>query len=175
MHLRQHGPAAFDGDGDARAGDGRSTIFSKEHAGVDHFAHATVGLLEARDLVGGAVTILHSPQQSQRCVPITLEGERRVTDVLESPRPGHGGFFRHLTDEADRDSARFGYSGQRVRHLHDLRNASSPSIHVCRGDGLNGVDDDERQIRAERVDVSDDIREICFVCEIQVLVVDTYS
>ena len=108
-------------------------------------------------------------------MPITLEGERGVADVLESPRTGHGGFLRHLPDKADGNAARFGYSGQRVRHLHDLRNATSAPIHICRGDGLDRVDDDERQIRPERVYVSDDIREVCFVCEIQVLVVDTYS
>ena len=55
--------------------------------------------LEAADLVGRAEPVLHAADQPQRRVPVALEVQHHVDQVLEHPRPGDAAVLGDVADQ----------------------------------------------------------------------------
>ena len=81
---------------------------------------ADVGQVEAADLVGGAVAVLHRPHQPQPRVAVALELHDDVDEVLEHPRAGDRAVLGDVADEQHGDAARLGHLDQRGGDLADL-------------------------------------------------------
>ena len=63
---------------------------AEQLAGVGNLAQTLGRLLEAHDLVGGAVAVLDGPEQAQRGGSIALEGQYGVHQMLHRARPRDG-------------------------------------------------------------------------------------
>ena len=61
--------------------------------------------LEAADLVGRAEAVLDRADQPQRRVPVALEVQHHVDEVLEQPRAGDRAVLGDVADEDGRDAA----------------------------------------------------------------------
>ena len=71
--------------------------------------------LEAADLVGRAEPVLDAAQQPQRRVPVALELQHDVDQVLQHPRPGHRAVLGDVADQHHRQAAFLGQRDQRGR------------------------------------------------------------
>ena len=98
----------------------RRAAGQEQPAGVGQPDDADVGQVEAADLVGRAVAVLHRADQAQPGVPVALELHDDVDEVLEHPRPGDRAVLGDVPDEQGGDAARLGHLDQRGGDLADL-------------------------------------------------------
>ena len=113
----------------------------------------SVGQLEAADLVGRAVAVLHRAHQPQRRVPLALEVEDDVDQVLEHARPGDRAVLGHVADEHRRDAAapwRRGSARPRTRGPARRRRARRRPRGARRSGSSR-----RRAARVDRVDVAE--------------------
>ena len=75
---------------------------------------AALAHLEQAELVGGAVAVLHRPQQAQGVVAVALEAEHGVDEVLELAGPGEGAVLGDVADQHDGARRAPGRLGQAV-------------------------------------------------------------
>jgi hypothetical protein len=143
LHLGDQRAPALEGDGDAGAGDAQVAAGEEQPARVGEPDDADVGQVEAADLVGRAVAVLHRADQPQPGVPVALELDHDVDEVLEDARTGDRAVLGHVADEEDRDAAALGRLDEAGRHLADLADVAGRPLDLSAGDGLHGVDDDE--------------------------------
>ena len=61
-----------------------------------------LGHLEAADLVGRAEPVLGGPDHPEAGVPVAVEGEHHVDQVLQHPRPGDGAVLGDVADDDHR-------------------------------------------------------------------------
>ena len=131
----------------------------EQPARVGQPGDADVGQVEAADLVGGAEAVLDRAHEAQPRVPVALELEDDVDEVLE-----HAG---------DRRSSRPWSRGRRAarrcrapwrprmrlrRDLAHLRDVAGLALDVGARDGLHGVDDE--QVGRACLDVAEHRREV---------------
>ena len=76
--------------------------------------------LEAADLVGRAEPVLDRPDQPQRGVPLALEVQHHVDEVLEHARTGDRAVLGDVADQDRGDAALLGHRDQRRGDLADL-------------------------------------------------------
>ena len=72
---------------------------------------ADVGQVEAADLVGRAEAVLDRTHEAQPRVPVALELDDDVDEVLEDPGPGDRAVLGHVADEEHGDASRLGRRG----------------------------------------------------------------
>ena len=113
--------------------------------------------LEQAQLVGAAEPVLHRPQQAQRVVPLALEGEHRVDQVLEHPGAGEPAVLRDVAHQHDADVAALGLGHQAVGAPPHLAHRARRRGEVGVVHRLDRVDDHDR--RRQVVDVGHDVRE----------------
>src|SRR5204862_5026076 len=78
----------------------RTVVFGKERAGrVGYLGHAGLAHLEDSDLLGRAESVLRRAQEADRRIPLALEGEHGVDEMLERLRPGDRASLPHVTDQ----------------------------------------------------------------------------
>ena len=84
-----------------------------------------LGHLEDADLLGGPESVLGRPQETQRGVPLALEVEDGVDEVLEGLRAGDGAVLGHVADQDDRDPIA-------LRELHEPQRRLRAPGRRCR-------------------------------------------
>ena len=104
--------------------------------------------LEDADLVGRAEAVLGRPQQAHRGVPLALEADHRVDQVLERLGPGDRAVLGDVPDEDDGDPVALGQVHQAQRRLAHLADAAGRAVELVDGRRLDRIDDDERRSRS---------------------------
>ena len=127
----------------------RPAVVGEERARrVGDLEQARLGHLEDADLVGRPEPVLRRAEQPQRRVPLALEVDDRVDEVLERLGPGDRAVLRHVADQHDRDPVALREVHQPQRRLADLADAPAAPVELVDGRGLDRVDDDARTGRS---------------------------
>jgi len=99
----------------ALGGEQRSRVGQGDEAGGGH--------LEEAELAGRPEAVLHGPREAEPVVPVALEGEDGVDQVLQGARPGRVALFRDVPDDHDGRPRGAGGLTQLLDHGPDLRQA----------------------------------------------------
>src|SRR6266581_1497271 len=166
LHLSEQRPAPFERDGDARAWDRVGSAGQEQAAWVGQADEPELAQLEAAKLVSRAEPVLYRTHHPQPAVPVALEMQHHVHQVLQRSRSGDRTFLGHVADEHGGQTALFGDVDQRGRDLAHLRHASGRAVDALGRDGLYGIDD--QQFRLDLLDLADDRGEPCLGGEVEV-------
>ena len=98
-------------------------------------------------------------------MPVALEREHHVDEVLKHPRAGNGTVFGHVPDEQHGDAGRLRRRNDARRHLAHLGHVAGLPLDLRAGDRLNRVDDDE--LRAQRLDLAEYEPEVGLGCQVE--------
>ena len=128
LHLTEQRPFAFHGNRDGRAGHTRVPPVEEQPRRVGHAEDAVVDQLEAPDLVGRTEPVLDPAHHAQRRVPVALEVEHHVDQVLEHPGAGDRAVLRDMADQDHRQIALLGDRDQRRRDRPDLGDAAGRAV-----------------------------------------------
>ena len=93
----------------------------------------------------GPNRFLVRPDQPEAGVPVALERQHHVHQVLQQPRPGDVPVLGDVTDDDHRHAALLGHPDQRAGHLADLGDAAGGAVGLGRADGLHRVDHQQRR------------------------------
>ncbi len=88
LHLGDERTAALDRHRDAGARGRIASIAEEQAAGVGQADDAVVDELEAADLVGGPEAVLDRAHEPKWPLPVALEVQHHVDEVLECARTG---------------------------------------------------------------------------------------
>ena len=108
-----------------------------------HLTDAVGGLLEAPDLVGRTETVFQAAQEAQPGVPVALEIEHHVHQMLHGPRTGDGAVLGHVPDHEDRDPRFLRQRRQRRRDGAGLRDPAARPLDSGGLHRLHGIDDQQ--------------------------------
>jgi hypothetical protein len=100
----------------------------------------------------------HAAHQPQRRVPVPLEVQDDVHQVLQHAGARDRPFLGDVTDEHDRQPAFLRERDQRGGHRADLRHAARGALDGGRGQRLHGVDHEQPGV--DLVDVGEDRRDV---------------
>ena len=153
LHLRDERPPPLQGHRHRGARHGGVTAGQEQPARVGQPDDADIGQVEAADLVGRAVAVLHRAHQAQPGVPLALEGDDDVDEVLQQPRPGDRAVLGDMPDEQHGDPPRLGHLDEARGDLTDLPDIAGGALDLRAGEGLHRVDDDE--IGPARLDLAE--------------------
>src|ERR1700730_10756447 len=140
LQLDEKRPAALERDVDDIAHLAQRAVLQERTAGVADFVHPAVAHLEDTDLVGGTKTVLLAAQDAEAVVPLPLEVEHGVDDVLEHARPGDGALLVDVAHEEDRDVAALGQQHQPAGALAHLAHAAGRRGDAAQEDRLDRID-----------------------------------
>ena len=112
---------------------------------IGHLDDAVLGHLEAADLVGRPEPVLGRPDHPEAGVPVTLEGQHHIDQMLQQPRTGDGPVLGDVPDDDHRHVAPLGHPDQGGRHLADLGDSTRRAVGLGRADGLHRVDHQQRR------------------------------
>ena len=90
---------------------------AEELGGIGDADEAGPGHLEHAELVRGAEPVLDRPQDPVGVVPVALELEHAVDEMLEHARPCDRAVLRHVPDEDRRNALLLGHAKQPPRCL----------------------------------------------------------
>ena len=165
LYLREQGSAALHRDGHAGTRH-RVRGAGDEHAGgVQHGRDAVLVHVEAAHLVGGAEAVLNRAQHADIRVLIALELADHVHQVLEQARARDGALLGHVAHEQGAHVAFLrgcNHGGGDLAHLGDTAGAT---LNLCGGEGLHGVDDQQRRVNL--LDVSQGGTEVGFAGQVE--------
>ena len=117
---------------------------AQERAGrVGHVAQPGAGHLEDARLLGRAEAVLGRAQQPQRAVPVALQHEHHVHEVLQRAGPGEAAVLGHVTHEDRGRAVLMRPGGEPRRGLPDLAHRPGWAIQPVDRQRLHRVDDDE--------------------------------
>ena len=149
-------------------GTGADAAGDEQVRGVGDADDAGVTDLEAADLVGRAEAVLGGAHEPQRGVPLAVEGDHHVDQVLERARPGDRAVLGDVADEDRRHAAALGDGAERAGHGADLGGAAVGAVDGGGADRLDAVEDQQRGI--DRLDVREDGGELRLRREVEVRV-----
>ena len=129
---------------------------------------ALVVQLEAADLVGRPVAVLHAAHQAQPGVPVALELQHHVDQMLQQPRAGDRAVLGDVADQQRGHAALLGGADQRGRHLAHLGHPAGRAVHLGRGHRLHRVQHQQRGLH--RVQVAEHGGQVRLGREIQLVV-----
>ena len=109
--------------------------------------------LEAADLVGRAEAVLGGPDHPEAGVPVALEGQHDVDQVLQQPGPGDRAVLGDVADDDHRHPAPLGHPDQRAGHLAHLGHPAGGAVGLGGADRLHRVEDHQR--RRDLLDVAE--------------------
>ena len=115
----------------------------EEAGGVGEAGDALVVQLEAADLVRRPVPVLHAAHQAEPRVPVALEVQDDVDEVLQQPRPGDRAVLGDVADQQRGHAALLGRADEGAGDLADLCHAARRAVDLGGGDGLDGVQDQQ--------------------------------
>ena len=98
-----------------------ATIGEEQTARIGNADQAVLGHLEQPQLIGGAEPVFRRAQQPQSMVPVALEGEHGVDDMLEHAWTGEPALLGDMTHQHDGQITGFGDSHQAGGTLTNLR------------------------------------------------------
>src|SRR5207244_12214554 len=98
-------PAPFEGDVDDIAHLAQGAVLQEGTARVADLVHPAVAHLEDTDLVGRPKAVLLAAQNPKAVMPLALEVEDGVDNVLEHARPGDRALLVDVAHEENRDMA----------------------------------------------------------------------
>ena len=150
LHLGQQGTPARHRNAQAGSGRGLAVLGAEQPAGIGHLPDAGLDQLEAPHLVRGAEAVLRRPQHPEPTVPVTLERQHDVHEVLQGPRPGDGALLGDVAHEDHRHGTQLGDPHQGCGHLLDLGDAARRRIPGNRN-RLHRVEDEK--LGSELLDV----------------------
>src|SRR5439155_16300393 len=113
LHLGHQGPPALHRHRHAGARRRFGVAGEEQPARIGQAGDPALVHLEAAYLVGGAEPVLQTPYQSQRGMPVALELEYDVDQVLQDPRTGDLAVLGDVADEHRRDPAFLGDRDER--------------------------------------------------------------
>jgi hypothetical protein len=76
-------------------------------------------------------------------IGIAFEGQHHIDHMLEQLRPGQRAVLSHMANQDSRNLALLGESDEPRRAFPNLGRATRPPIALARGNGLNGIDDQQ--------------------------------
>ena len=165
LHLGDEGATALERHGDAGARNLGRAPGEEQAARIGEPDDPDVGQVEAADLVGGAVAVLHRSHEPQAGVPVALELDHDVDEVLEHARAGDRAVLGDVADEEHRDATGLRGLDQRGGDLAHLGDVAGGALDLGAADGLHGVDDDE--VGVERLDLAEHRREVGLAREVE--------
>ena len=129
-------------------------MIGEERAGrIGHLAQARLAHLEDPDLLGRSEPVLRGADEAEGRVPLALEVQDHVDEVLERLRAGDRPVLRHVPGEDHRGPGRLGVRHEPHGRLADLADAPGGAVELVHGRGLHRVDDEDRRCeRRGRID-----------------------
>jgi hypothetical protein len=155
LHLDQQGPLAVEHRSHDRAGDARLAVGEEQRARVGNARQPALAHLEQAQLVRAAEPVLDGPQHAQRVVPLAVEGQHRVDQVLEHPGPGQAALLGHVPHQDHADAPGLGLADQALGTAPHLPDRPGRRRDVGVVHRLDGVDHDH--VGCQRVDVGDHV------------------
>ena len=149
-------------------GTGHVAPGQEQAAGVGESGDALVVQLEAADLVRRAVAVLDAPHETQPRVPVALEGQHHVHQVLQQARARDRAVLGDMADQERGHAALLGGADQRARDLADLGHAAGRAVDLGGGDGLHGVQHEQGGLH--RVEVAEHGGQVGLGGQIEVVV-----
>ena len=123
--------------------------------------------VEAADLIGGAVAVLHRANHAQPGVAVPFEVQHHVDKVLERTRAGDRAVLGDVANEDRRHRAILGDRREHRGDLPDLGNAARDAVDAGGRDRLHRIDD--QQARVNRRDMRDDRVQVGLRGQVKVL------
>src|SRR5206468_7210308 len=108
---------------------------------IAHADESGTGHLEDAELVRRAEAVLRRAQDPVRAIPVALELEDAVDEMLEDPRARDGAVLCHVPHEDRRDAGLLRDAQEPSSRLPNLRNRSGRAAERARVKRLHGVDD----------------------------------
>ena len=147
LHLDEQRPRAFDGAQHRRPGDAIRPLGEEQRRRVRHRLQAGAGHLEHADLGGRAEAVLHRAHDAVGVMPLALEVEHRVDDVLEHLGPGQRAVLGDVADDERRHVLALGREQQLRRRLAHLGDAARRRLQLGREHGLDRVEHEQRRLQ----------------------------
>src|SRR5437868_8141282 len=167
LYFGRQRPGSLKGDRDTGAGDGFAPPGDEEAARVGDALNAAFVQVEAADLVGRAVPVLDRADHAQPGVPVALEAEHHVDEVLQGARTRDRALLGDMADQHGRHVPLLGQPDQVGGHLADLGHPTGHTGRLRRTDRLYGVDD--QQLRIDLLHMCDKRAQIGLGREIEVV------
>ena len=136
----------------------------EQPAGIGHLPDAGLDQLEAPHLVRRAEAVLRRPQHPEPAVPVTLERQDDIDEVLEGPWSGDGALLGDVAHKDHRHRPQLGHPDQGRGHLLDLGDATRRSVPGNR-DRLHRVEDEK--LRSELLDVPEHNTQVVLGSEVE--------
>ena len=172
LHLDQQRARALEHRHHDGSRDVGRAVGEEQRGRVGHLGEPVAAHLEDAELGGRAEAVLDRVQEPQPVVPIAVERQHRVDDVLQRSRPRERTVLRDVADEDRRQRAGLRDRDECRRALAHLHDRAGHARHRGVGDRLDRVDGehvglgcvdrgddlvervgaDEHQPRVERVD-----------------------
>ena len=121
LNLDQQRAFALEHGDDHTAGDTPLAVGQEESGRVVDAGQAPLGHLEQSDLAGRSEPVLDRSEQTERMMPVTVEGQHRVDGVLEDPRAGEITVLGDVAHQHRRHVALLGQAHQPMGAFGDLR------------------------------------------------------
>ena len=143
--------------GDDRTRCARTTVGEEQRRRVGHTDEPGLGHLEDAELLRRSEPVLERVEEPEPVVPVAVERQHGVDDVLERARPGEGAVLGDVADEHRRDRVFLREPDQPVRALAHLRERTRDAREVGIGERLDRVDGDD--VGPDRLDVGEHARQ----------------
>src|SRR5207237_2333580 len=173
LQLDEQGPGSLECDVHHVAHLTERAILQERPAWIGDLVHAAVTHLEDADVVGRTEPFFLAPEDAEGVVPLALEIQHRINDVLEHPRAGDGAFLIDMPDEEDRNLAALGQEHELTRALAHLADASRGRGYAAHEHGLDGID--HRHHRPLRLELTDYGVEVVFRQHLQAVALEPKS
>ena len=164
--LDEERPHTFDGRGDGHAAQPFVVLCQEQLRGVVDLAQATLPHFVDPQLGGAAEAVLDAAQDAVHVLPVALELQHRVHDVLQNLRPGQAPFLIDMPDHEDRRARLLGELEDGRAALPDLRDAARRRLGRLGVHRLDRVDD--HQVGLEAIGVGDDLLEVRLAIDVAV-------
>ena len=166
LGLDEERSRTFDGRCDGYAAQPFVVLRQEQLRGVVNLAEAALAHFVDAQLGGAAKAVLDAAQDAVHVLPIALELQHRVHDVLQNLRPGQAPFLINMPDHEDRCARLFGELEDGRAALPDLRDAARRRLGRLGVHRLDRVDD--HQVGPESVSVGEDLLEVRLAIDVAV-------
>ena len=99
-------------------------------------------------------------------MPIALEVEHDVNEMLEGTRAGNGAVLCHVADDDGRHAELLGAGDERGGDLANLGHPARRAVDLAAADGLDGVEDEQGRLHG--VDMAEHGTEVCLGGEVEI-------
>ncbi len=118
----------------------------EQAAGVGKPGQPGFAEFEAADLVGGAEPVLQRPDHPQLGVPVPLEVQNDVHQVLQGTRARDGAVLGDMPHQHRAQRPLLGHRHERGGDLADLSHPAGGALDARRDDRLHRVDDEQHRL-----------------------------